>query len=62
MKQVLRADKSLSCGKHEQTFRAVIAVLGGSERNKQETNIKKFGSHTGSKDATSSGEKKTRWW
>ena len=31
MKQVLRADKLLSCGNHEQTFRAVIAVLGGSQ-------------------------------
>ena len=40
MKQVLRADKSLSCGKHEQTFRAVIAVLGGTERKQQEIEIK----------------------
>ena len=30
MKQVLRADSSLSCGKHEKTFRTVVAVLQGN--------------------------------
>ena len=60
MKQVLRADSSLSCGKHEKTFRTVVAVLQGTDRNKKEKAMKLVAKKQKSEKKKSSNNKRKR--